>query len=369
MLDERQRMAREIHDTIAQGLTGIVTQLEAAEQARDRPEAWQRHVRNAIGLARESLSEARRSVEGSRPEHLETARLPEALAEVAREWSELNGVPGRGRHHGRRPAAPPRGRGGAAADRPGGAGQRRQARQRLARLADAVLHGRRRDARRAGRRRRLRRPDRVRRARVRLRAVGDAAAGEPGGRDAGHRVRAGRRHGRLGTGARRSWRPAWSAGHDADPPPHRRRPPGRARRPARDVLGRPRVRRRRRGLRRRRGDRARGPAGPGRDPDGPPDARRQRRGRHPRARRAADPVARAGADDLRLGQRRRAGHRGRGDRLPPQGLAARRAVPRGARRLPRRVGARLVGRHAADEPAPRPGHRTRSATASSRCCR
>jgi signal transduction histidine kinase len=93
VLDERQRMAAEIHDTIAQGLTGIVTQLEAAEQAHDRPEAWQRHVRNAIGLARESLSEARRSVEGSRPEHLETARLPDALSEVARQWSELNGVP------------------------------------------------------------------------------------------------------------------------------------------------------------------------------------------------------------------------------------------------------------------------------------
>jgi signal transduction histidine kinase len=93
VLDERGRMAREIHDTIAQGLTGIITQLEAAEQARDRPEDWQRHVRNAIGLARDSLSEARRSVEGSRPEYLETARLPEALAEVARQWSELNGVP------------------------------------------------------------------------------------------------------------------------------------------------------------------------------------------------------------------------------------------------------------------------------------
>ncbi len=93
VLDERQRMAGEIHDTIAQGLTGIVTQLEAAEQARDRPEDWQRHVRNAVGLARESLSEARRSVEGSRPSHLETARLPDALAEVARQWSELNGVP------------------------------------------------------------------------------------------------------------------------------------------------------------------------------------------------------------------------------------------------------------------------------------
>ena len=55
VLDERQRMAREIHDTIAQGLTGIVTQLEAAEQAADRPEDRQRHIRNAIGLARESL--------------------------------------------------------------------------------------------------------------------------------------------------------------------------------------------------------------------------------------------------------------------------------------------------------------------------
>ena len=91
--DERQRMAGEIHDTIAQGLTGIVTQLEAAEQASDRPEDRQRHIRNAIGLARESLVEARRSVEALRPESLETARLPDALAAVAQQWSELNGVP------------------------------------------------------------------------------------------------------------------------------------------------------------------------------------------------------------------------------------------------------------------------------------
>ena len=37
VLDERQRMAREIHDTLAQGLTGIITQLQAAEQAADDP--------------------------------------------------------------------------------------------------------------------------------------------------------------------------------------------------------------------------------------------------------------------------------------------------------------------------------------------
>lgn len=93
VLDERQRMAREIHDTLAQGLTGIVTQLEAVEQARDRPDDWQRHLDNAARLARESLSEARRSVEASRPASLESARLPDALAGVAQQWTAMNGVP------------------------------------------------------------------------------------------------------------------------------------------------------------------------------------------------------------------------------------------------------------------------------------
>jgi signal transduction histidine kinase len=93
ILDERSRMAREIHDTIAQGLTGIVTQLEAADQAHDRPADRQRHLGNAQRLARESLAEARRSVEASMPAALESGTLPEALDEVAREWAELNGIP------------------------------------------------------------------------------------------------------------------------------------------------------------------------------------------------------------------------------------------------------------------------------------
>jgi signal transduction histidine kinase len=92
VLDERQRMAREIHDTIAHGLTGVITQLEAAEQAGDRDGDWQRHVDNAARLARESLAEARRSVEASRPGALETATLPDALSAVARTWSALNDI-------------------------------------------------------------------------------------------------------------------------------------------------------------------------------------------------------------------------------------------------------------------------------------
>jgi signal transduction histidine kinase len=94
VLDERQRMAREIHDTIAQGLTGIVTQLEAAEQAAADPADGpaRRHVRTAARLARDSLSEARRSVHALRPEALDGAQLPEALADVAGGWSATTGV-------------------------------------------------------------------------------------------------------------------------------------------------------------------------------------------------------------------------------------------------------------------------------------
>ena len=90
--DERQRMAREIHDTLAQGLTGIVTQLQAAEHASADQQAWQRHITAATGLARESLTEARRSVHALRPEPLRTARLADALTDVANRWSALHGI-------------------------------------------------------------------------------------------------------------------------------------------------------------------------------------------------------------------------------------------------------------------------------------
>lgn len=93
VLDERQRMAREIHDTLAQGLIGIITQLEAAGQARDSGAEWRRHVDAAAALARESLAEARRSVQALRPQPLEAARLPDALADLVQRWSAVTGVP------------------------------------------------------------------------------------------------------------------------------------------------------------------------------------------------------------------------------------------------------------------------------------
>lgn len=92
VLDERQRMAREIHDTLAQGLAGILAQLQAAEQVPDSPDEWRRHVTAAMNLARESLTEARRTVHAVEPSVLAEARLPDAISDVTRRWSEVNRI-------------------------------------------------------------------------------------------------------------------------------------------------------------------------------------------------------------------------------------------------------------------------------------
>ncbi|MCU1413875.1 MAG: sensor histidine kinase [Microbacteriaceae bacterium] len=89
---ERSRLAREIHDTLAQGFVGIVTQLQAADEAPD-DETRRRHSAAALDLAREGLAEARRSVQALRPAALESVRLTDALGTVTRAWSARTGIP------------------------------------------------------------------------------------------------------------------------------------------------------------------------------------------------------------------------------------------------------------------------------------
>jgi signal transduction histidine kinase len=80
---ERSRLAREIHDTLAQGLAGISMQLESvAETLVSSPEEAQAHLDRARTLARGSLTEARRSVWELRPRALDDGDLVKCLAAV-----------------------------------------------------------------------------------------------------------------------------------------------------------------------------------------------------------------------------------------------------------------------------------------------
>ncbi|GAA2790367.1 sensor histidine kinase [Kribbella solani] len=90
--DERRRLAAEIHDTIAQGLTGIIAQLQVVANTSD-PATIQDHVGRASDLARHSLGEARRSVQNLAPAGLSYDGLPEALRKTVDQWSERTGVP------------------------------------------------------------------------------------------------------------------------------------------------------------------------------------------------------------------------------------------------------------------------------------
>jgi signal transduction histidine kinase len=84
IIEERNRMARDIHDTLAQGFTGVILHLEAAEEAmaRERMDIVSGHLHGAGEIARDGLREARRSVQALRPLALEEKKLAEALEDL-----------------------------------------------------------------------------------------------------------------------------------------------------------------------------------------------------------------------------------------------------------------------------------------------
>jgi len=82
MAEERNRLAREIHDSMAQGFTAIIWQLNAAERAVERDGKQDiQHLERIRSFARECLQEARRSVWDLRAGPLEGHTLAEALRE------------------------------------------------------------------------------------------------------------------------------------------------------------------------------------------------------------------------------------------------------------------------------------------------
>jgi two-component system, NarL family, sensor kinase len=93
--EERTRIAREIHDTLAQGLTAIALNIEGAiNRLQSHPDQARERLERALAMARENLEEARRSVLDLRSaSRLEGKPLAEALAGLARSFTSDTGVP------------------------------------------------------------------------------------------------------------------------------------------------------------------------------------------------------------------------------------------------------------------------------------
>ena len=92
--NERQRMAREMHDTLAQGLAGVIMQLEAADShlESNRPAEAQVLVDQAMLRARQTLHEARRAIQALRSAALEQRDLAAALAAEVSQFEVASGV-------------------------------------------------------------------------------------------------------------------------------------------------------------------------------------------------------------------------------------------------------------------------------------
>jgi signal transduction histidine kinase/ligand-binding sensor domain-containing protein len=93
VLEERARLAREIHDTLAQGFVGISSQLDAVAMClADETSPARKYLDMARKMARHSLTEARRSVMDLRSSALEGQDLASALESGARAWTAGSGV-------------------------------------------------------------------------------------------------------------------------------------------------------------------------------------------------------------------------------------------------------------------------------------
>jgi signal transduction histidine kinase len=94
ILEERTRIARELHDTLAQGFVGVSRQLDAiGMRIAGHDQAARQHLELAQEMAHHSLTEAKRAVMDLRASALEIGDLRLALTSAAREWMNADAIP------------------------------------------------------------------------------------------------------------------------------------------------------------------------------------------------------------------------------------------------------------------------------------
>jgi two-component system NarL family sensor kinase len=90
--DERSRIARDVHDTLAQGLTAVALQIETGLSHLEPQNQARRPLRRALDAARQSLDEARRAIGGLHASALESRPLAEGLRALSRRFTADTGV-------------------------------------------------------------------------------------------------------------------------------------------------------------------------------------------------------------------------------------------------------------------------------------
>lgn len=89
--EERARLSRELHDTVAQGIVGVIRQLDAIDETA-LDEATRARVERATHAARDCLVDARRAVRELAPRELSERPFPDAVHDVARTWARANRI-------------------------------------------------------------------------------------------------------------------------------------------------------------------------------------------------------------------------------------------------------------------------------------
>ena len=92
VLEERNRIARDIHDTLAQGFAGILMQLQSVQRVPNLPPNIAKRIDDAVDLARTHMIEARRSVGALRPQEVDAVDVAAGLertADLARRTTDV----------------------------------------------------------------------------------------------------------------------------------------------------------------------------------------------------------------------------------------------------------------------------------------